>query len=219
MVYTTEKELDQTAFYVFQIIPKLEETFSLCRNSTNIDSIQQYAGLLQQELKKVASVPDVFQFEYLNNLPEIKNNEAIMQETSDYLTYLSMHFYEKYQSLVKQQSSMMKRLGDSIGIEKLDLMKKDYHNDALENIVTNSNANKEYSIIDNEIIRVKGPIFQEPTSNWGRARLFSPMKMLNNEQTNTFWFNISIIWLFTAICYVFVLFDITGLIRKTLRIV
>ena len=218
MIYPTDRKLDQAAFYVFQVIPKLEESLSLCRNTTNVDSVKQYASFLQHEMLKIAAIPDVFQFEYLDNLPEIKDNQVYMQETSDYLTYLTLHFYDKYQNLVQQKSFLMAKLNDSIGTEKLVRMQEDYNNLTLEKTVTNSSAEEEYAIIDNEIIRTKGAVFQEPESNWGRAWLFSPVKLFNGQQTDTFWFNISIIWLLTAICYVFVLFDISGLINKILPI-
>jgi ABC-type multidrug transport system ATPase subunit len=218
MIYPTDKKLNQAAFYVFQVIPKLEESLSLCRNTTNADSAKQYASFLQHEMLKIAAVPDVFQFEYLNNLPEIKDNGVYMQETSDYLTYLSLHFSDQYQNLVQQKSLLMRKLNDSIGTEKLARMQEDYHNLALERTVTDSTAGKDYAVIDNEIIHNKGSIFQDPNSNWGRAWLFSPVKLFNGQQTDTFWFNISIIWLLTAICYVFVLFDFSGMIRKVLHI-
>jgi ABC transport system ATP-binding/permease protein len=218
LIYKTELKNDQAAFYAFQLIPKLEETLLLCRNTVNKDSVQHYTILLQHELGKIASVPDVFRFEYLERLPEIKDNEVIMQETSDYLTYLSLHFYEQYQNLVQQKSLLMKHLGDSIGNEKLALIRKNHHNLALEKTVLSSAAEKEYTIIDHEIVRTKGAIFQEAGSNWGRAQLFSPVKIFNGQKTDTFWFNISMIWLLTAGCYVWVLFDITGLIRKAMRL-
>jgi ABC-type multidrug transport system ATPase subunit len=218
LIYAADSKIDQASFYTFQVVPKLEESLAFCRNSTDNDSLRQFTELLQHELRKVALIPDVFQFEYLNNLPEIKRNAVYMQETSDYLTYLGLHFNEQYQNLAHQKSMLAKKLGDSIGINKLAGIREDYHNLALEKTVTNSTGDKEYSIMDNEIVRNKGAIFQAPASNWGRARLFSPVKIFNGQQTETLWFNITIIWLLAAICYVWVLFDITGFIRKALRI-
>ncbi len=214
LTYSTDKKLDQAAFYAFQVVPKLDESLSFCMNSRNEDSVKMHINLLQQELTKVAAIPDVFGFEYLNKLSELRGNHELVQETGDYITYLSMHFYEQYKVLFQEKSLLMGRLADSIGAERLALLRQNYHNLQLEETVTNNAAEKEYSIIGDELIRTKGMIYQDPSSNWGRACLFSPVKRFRHEKTDTLWFNISMIWLLTSLCYIWVLFDITGLIRN-----
>jgi hypothetical protein len=110
----------------------------------------------------------------------------------------------------------MGRLADSIGAEKFALLRQDNYNLVLEETVTNSTSEKEYSVIGDELVRTKGMIFQDPGSDWGRACFFSPVKRFNRQQTETLWFNVSMIWLLTSLCYIWVLFDMTGLFRNAL---
>ena len=85
-------------------------------------------------------------------------------------------------------------------------------------MVTNKDYDQPYNMIGREMIRSRDNIFQEPVSNWGRARLFCPEKMLNGQKTDTVWFNLSIVWLFSAFCYLLVLFDAVSLVRKKIHL-
>jgi hypothetical protein len=214
LIYNTNKGIEQASSLAFQVIPKLEETLMLCRNTNQEDSAIYYAGILQNELVKIAKVPDVFPFEYISKLGEVFKNATLMQETSDYLTYLSMHFYEQHENMVQQKNHLMGNLTDSLGAEKLTELQEKYHNTALERTVTNANNDTEYFISGQNIVRNKGVIYQDPVSNIGRARLFCPVKQFNGQKTDTLWFNISIIWLLTGMCYLLVLFDAGAIIRK-----
>jgi ABC transport system ATP-binding/permease protein len=213
-VYPVEKKLDQAASYVSLIIPTLEKTLTACSSSTRKDSIRQYTALLQNELRKVAFIPDVFPFEYLKAISEIPANEKVMQETSGYLTYIGFYFYQQNQELEKEKRTIQHHMIDSLGTEGLVAMKRKYHNEALERLVTHQLADKDFYIAGNEIIRTRGMIYQEPASNWGRAQFFCPVKRFNDQKTETLWFNMTVIWMLTALCYVWMLFDITGLLSK-----
>jgi ABC transport system ATP-binding/permease protein len=213
LVYNTDKEVEKASFYLFQVIPKLEETLTLCRSTTREDSARYCAMLLQHELLKIASYPDVFPFEYAGKVSEIWKNESLLQETSDYLTYLGIFFYDHYESLVQKKSQLMENLKDSIGSQKLDELRNTYHNYALEEIVTNSKTSFNYFITGSEIVPIKGAVYQDPVSNIGRTRMFCPVKLLNGQKTDTLWFNISFIWLLTAICYLLVLFNANNMFR------
>ena len=153
----------------------------------------------------------------MGELSKLKSSEKLMQETSDYLTYLSMHFYQQYESLLQKKNQLFEKLADSIGLENLAKLKEKYHNEILEKTVTNRNNTDEYVIIGDEIVRQTDPVFQEPASNIGRERLFCPVKLLNGQKTDTIWFNISVIWLFSAVFYLMVLFDAAGATRKVFR--
>jgi ABC transport system ATP-binding/permease protein len=214
LIYKQEKKLDQSAYYNFQLIPKLEETLSNCEKSRNPDSISYYAEILENELVKIESSTEVFPFEYANKMQDVRRNPDILQETRDYITYLSLFFYEKYDSALSEKDRVMKNLTDSLGKGGLKVLYENYHNDALANIVTGSFSSSDVAVIGKEVVRTKSAIFQEPQSNFGRARLFTPVKMINGRKSETLWFNISMIWFLTAACYLLVLFDVSGLIRR-----
>lgn len=218
LVYQADRELDQAAFWAFQAIPELERSLITCLYSTNADSVSNSRELLQNELVKVAGIPDVADFEFLSRVSEIPENNEIAEEVSGYLNYLSYHFYDQVDTLTLRKTVLIGRLADSLGVGNFARLRQDYHNLAIEETVINSNEQKAYQITDNEIIRKSGIIFGTPQSDWGRAPLFSPVKNFNHESYETLWFNLAIIWMLTAICYVWVLFDLSGAIRNIFRI-
>jgi ABC-type multidrug transport system ATPase subunit len=214
LFYDTDKNLSQASYYTLYVIPKLQEALLRCIQTDDEDSAAYYTGLLKNEMLKTKVYADVFPFEFVYDLTDIKSNENLARETSDYLTYLSLHFYDKYKNLLQKKENQLDSLNNLIGRDSLAELKDNYYNEALEKTVINQEADFSYTLIGKEIIRNTDNIFQEPSSNQGRARLFCPVKILNGQKTDTFWFNLSIIWMFTAACYLLVLFDAASLWRK-----
>jgi ABC-type multidrug transport system ATPase subunit len=215
MVYESDRKISLASYYSLYVVPKLQETLArYIRASDNKDSLDHYAALLKNEMIKMNVLTDVFPFEYMADLPNMKNNENLAQETSDYLTYLSLHFYQQHENMIQKKKRMLDSLNTAMGKGVLESIKRDHDNAALENRVVNKNSGKPYTMMGDEMIRNKDNIFQEPSSNLGRACLFCPFKQLHQQRTDTIWFNLSMIWLFTATCYLLVLFDAGALIRK-----
>ena len=214
LFYDTDKKLSQATYYTYSVVPKLQESLTRCLLTDNKDSVNYYTGLLKNEMLKINVFADVFPFEFVYDLDDIRSNENLARETADYLTYLNLHFIEKYQNLLQEKDNQLDSLNNVLGREALDEIKNNYYNEALEKTVTNRDADFPYSLIGKEIIRNTDNIFQEPSSNLGRARLFCPLKILNGQKTDTIWFNLSVMWLFTSACYLLVLFDATSLWRK-----
>lgn len=214
LVYPLDQQLDQTAFYAFQAIPQMEQSLLSCLSSVDEDTVQHQINLLQNEIRRMVYVTDVPPFEHIDQIPTIRDNEEIAEELNGYLTYLGGHFHDQYDTISLRRANLIGRLVDSLGATELARLRQDYHNLALEETVTRNTSDEHYKIIDDQIIRSSGMIFNTPRSDWGRAALFSPVKVFSNQATDTLWFNISVIWLMTSLCYIWVLFDITGLIKK-----
>ena len=210
LVYENDKNLDQAAFYSFHGVPQLESSYSIAINSEHPDTVKNSLALLEHEIRRTADVADVFPFEYVNLIPDMVNKEDLAQEVSGYITYLSLYFYDQYDTLVNHKTTLLERLSDSLGAENFEQLRLKHHNLALEQTVTNSTSEQPYRVVDNEIVRTSGMIYDVPDSKWGRACLFSPVKIFQIQQAETLWFNIAVIWFFISICYVWVLFDISG---------
>jgi hypothetical protein len=217
LLYMADKKLDQASFHALQVIPRLESVLGRCENPEFRDSLQHYSALLQNELVKIAADTNIFPFEYISNLPDILTKPDLIGETRDYLTYLNVYYYDQYERADAEKNTLLSQLNDSIGSENLVALKKKYYNDAVESAVLNSTTQKDYSIIGNDIIRTSGAVYQDPVSNFGRARMFSPVKMINERKSETLWFNISMIWLLSAVCYLFVLFDVSRFFRRAFQ--
>jgi ABC transport system ATP-binding/permease protein len=214
LVYDADKNLSQVSFFSSYVIPKMQESLILCLRTDDEDSVSLYTGLLKNEMLKIRSFPDIFPFEFVNDLGDLKKKENLAVEAHDYLTYLNLRFFDQYQKLARQKSFLLDSLNKTLGKKTLAAIHRDNFNHALENVVTNKNYGLPYVWIGKELVRTRENIYEEPSSNYGRAKLFTPKKQLNNQKTETIWFNISVIWLFTAVCYLLVLFNAASLVRR-----
>jgi len=105
---------------------------------------------------------------------------------------------QKYDSLVKQFG----------GKKQVIAYKQKYHNAAIEQIALNRLELKRIVEYKQELIQLKDPVFQIPTSRNGRAQLYAPQKRIGNYLIDTFWFNIIIVWLTSIIFYLSLYFDV-----------
>jgi len=92
------------------------------------------------------------------------------------------------------------------------LYKKLYYNENLATLVRNSNTEQRIVEKDNVFIRRVDPIFQLPNHNRHpldyRTHMFAPVKYFLGMKFDTFWFNVSVIWLMTIILYILLYFDV-----------
>ncbi len=209
LVYESERELSQAGYLSSQLVPGLQNILARCDTAgLDKDSLEYYTGILQHELTKIAASDDIFPFEYINDLSRLAEDENLMNETSDYLTYLSIYLYGEYERLLRERDRRLQQLEDSLGAEALNNLKLTYANRRTEELVRNQEADRGFSVIGMEFIRKADPIFQEPQSDIGRALLFSPQKkFVNGQITSTVWFNVSIIWLFVFLFYFLLLLN------------
>ena len=63
------------------------------------------------------------------------------------------------------------------------------------------------------MISRKNAVYREPLRNNGRAHFYAPVKRIFNLKVDTFWFNLSLTWIFNLFSLVFLYFDA---IRKIL---
>jgi ABC transport system ATP-binding/permease protein len=217
LIYDEDKKLNEASFYSNYVVPKLQETLVRSLRTNSEDSVAMYTGFLKNEMRKVTGFKDIYPFEFINDLGNLRKNEKLPVETHDYLTYLSFQVHEYHQDLIRERAMKMDSLKQVLGGRTLAEIKSKNFNQALENVVTNRNYPVPYVMSGAQMIRTTGNIFDEPVSNYGRARLFTPRKQFNFQKTDTIWFNISVIWLFTAGCYLLVLFNAFSGIRKIFR--
>ncbi len=94
---------------------------------------------------------------------------------------------------------------DSLGNEAFRNLKNNNYNTRIANLVMNKDEPLSLKTYKNKLYQLSDPIFQRPTSNFGRAILFVPEKKFRGEVLDTLWFNITFIWLFSFLFYLILL--------------
>ena len=77
-----------------------------------------------------------------------------------------------------------------------------YENKSLSDLVLSKNVLGEKVLEkDGRLIRKYEPAYMNPTSRWGRAQLYAPVKQIGIFQIDTLWFNVIFIWLYSLLLY------------------
>ena len=81
-------------------------------------------------------------------------------------------------------------------------------NEALSNLVRNTNKTVKLVEVDDGIIQKLDPIYIMPMNDFGRANFYAPFKRINERLIDTLAFNTFVIWLFSVIMYLTLMTDL-----------
>jgi hypothetical protein len=82
-----------------------------------------------------------------------------------------------------------------------------YHNKSLEVLVLNSDAKDFYRETQVSIMQKVAPVYKDPDFNNGRAHFLASQKRIAGKSFDTFWFDLSVIWLMCTTLYLALYFD------------
>lgn len=123
-------------------------------------------------------------------------------------------YIRKYNLAVRERDSLYKALVNELGgPDQFLSFRQKYHNNQLADLVTNERELESYSVHDGEMIALKDGVYRKPEPDSWRAHFYAPVKHLFGMAIDTFWFNISVIWMFSVFLFVLLYYD---LIRRGL---
>jgi len=131
-------------------------------------------------------------------------------------TYLKKVFNSLATKAGNKKDAKFVELVNNIGKDAAFKLKEDNYNKSLAEIVLNKMQLKKIIELDGELIQKKDPVFMEATSNFGRAQFYSSEKKVLGYVFDTFWFNLSVIWLGTFMLYIALL---ANLLKKVLSFI
>jgi hypothetical protein len=95
------------------------------------------------------------------------------------------------------------------GVVGLNKLRNDYENDRLNlEVLGKLNPGKGIVRLNDRFVRKIDLGFMKGTSRSGRAHFYAPFKKLGNNEIDTFWFNLAVIWIESAILYLALCFDL-----------
>lgn len=210
--YEYDQAVSESTYKTSFLIPRLlniaEECERNAENPLNEKLMVKDLQILHHELEVLGTNPNLFPFEYIDNLNVDYFDKDIAAETLDYLTYLRFAFQESVREATRKRDSIYQVLVDSIGEEALYALKQDNHNEQISDILTNRIEINKILQVKDRLIQKKDPVFMIPESNVGRAQFYAPFKKFNDHLYDTKWFNLMAIWIFSFILYVLLLLDV-----------
>lgn len=226
--FTLQKEINEAEFnkvYRLKALRDAVETslFEYRRNPSNMsdnDDVPvrkarpQFTRLLllKNELTKLATVNNLPEFDYINDLTPNRFNPDIADSLTKYLNRMDLVF----NSWSARASDIKDRFyfANDILLKKLE---NEYYNYKLEEIVTKPYERKKILIYNNSLIQNTDPIYLDPEKKGilnFRTHFYAPSKYIFGIKADTFTFNISFVLLSTILLYIALYYEV---LEKTIH--
>lgn len=210
--FDAEKKLSQASFNISFRFPELEAITNSLVQDTNksAESYQVRLTILRNELRRLAGKSGTPEFTFLSSLTPKSFNENVGKSVLRYLETLKTRFYFLLDDATSEQEGIYNALVRNIGRDSIIGLKKATYNEALADMVLNRNELKLLQYGADRLIQKKDPVLMDPDSPYGRAHLYSPVKMIGSRKIDTFWFNVFVLWAMTGILYFLLVKDVFG---------
>jgi hypothetical protein len=212
LFFDVEQKLSHSSYVNSFLIPRLEiineNLNAQLKNEGKNDNFESRIGLLRNEVAKLHSVHG---FEKYNELDAISNNnysESASKALEAYLEKAKHYYRNEYNTVIYQKDTIYQELVNTIGRDQLLDIQKGNSNKNIASLVQNREELDKILEINGELVQKKDPIYMIPESNFGRAHFFSPVKKIAGVQFDTFYFNLTIVWLMSLFLYFALYYDL-----------
>ena len=210
--FEDEKIISNADYKTSFLIPQLQNKLGLCmrRKDSGMDSLALIRDLriISNELDIIAINEDLPPFQYIHLLNNNDFSESVMEQTYQFLVRLDKNLSEEEKKANERKDTKYQQMINEMGQDEFVDFKQRYYNKKLADIVLNRDEISKVYQTHRRLIQKKDPIFMEPTSNFGRAHFYAPVKIVNKVKIDTLWYNILMMWLLSGILYLMLLFDL-----------
>jgi hypothetical protein len=214
-----DKILSKATFKKDYWIKEIEKKVNSLDNHFGLKEFKEESSanlkLLINELsKELTEHPEI----KTNVIEKLKRNEYTL-ETSKEIKLLLETFRKKYIQLFNKASNKKDAIIYKLEKEnkaKFLLLKDNYFNQNLEDLVRNASELDKIIEIDGQLLQRSDPIFKDGTTDeFIRAHFYAPRKNFFGKMVDTYWINIGVLWLMTLVLIITLYFDV---LRKLLEL-
>jgi len=197
------------AYLIPELTDRLDYINQNINNRKNFKQVIFDINLLSNELKKL-SLKTSYNYKPLVSELDIQDfNTETYNRISTFLNNTRNKYHSIYLKALKENDEKYSRLiEEKGGTEAFNSFKNKYYNTQLASIVRNEKEMVNFFVFNDNIIKLKDPVYTLPMDYNGRSHFYAPMKRIGNYYLDTFWFNIAIVWLSTILWFIFLYFDL-----------
>lgn len=222
--YEYDQQISNNTYYASFLIPrlqiKLDETAKSISTKKITDITRSDLTLVKNEMRLLQRDLNLDDVEY----PKVPsyNPHAItlieINKLNSFLVDLKNKLQDNSKNINKAKEKRYEQLIEKLGSpDKAFSFRRENHNNALEDLVLNRNEFEKIAIYKYRLIRKHDPAYAIPTSIYGRAHMFAPIKRLGNLKIGTLWFNAMAIGLMSLVLYFMLLTNMLRAINKYLE--
>ena len=140
---------------------------------------------------------------------------GVADRAIEYLKQVQTWFSDQHRDIQRKKDRLTINIEKEEGKSYLYQQKLKHHNKSLEALVLNSDSREFFRETPERIVQKVVPVFKKPDSNSGRAHFLASEKIIAGKSFETYFFNVSVIWLMSLTLYLALYFDV---LRKLMSI-
>ncbi len=210
--YDVEKRESSADFRQVYLVPELEKRYNQCFDELSAkDKIVENTDALKvlyNEVKKELTINPAVPFDISLLTPDKFNLDAAVQLEA-FIESMNKRYMEEF---ARANTEKEKLIGVMLGqnAQLYNYLKNAYQNEHLGEIVKKSFEKNKILEFDHELVQQIDPIYKDPTTTNlvnVRTHFFAPRKYFAGTFFDTYWFNICLIWAYSALLYMALYFD------------
>jgi ABC transport system ATP-binding/permease protein len=213
--YLMEKSESKANFKMVYTIPALQKRLEACNEEYGkigkIDKTVNNLLLLRNEIAKELTTNDSLKFKNAEGIVPEKYSPKMAKALQSFIDKTNEYYSRLYNRATEAKEKKINRMleKDPVGFKK---MKDSYLNENMADMVKKVFEKEENKILEynHQLVQQFHPIYQDPTItgvfSW-RTHFYSPVKPFLGNFYDTFWYNMSVIWLFTIILFITLYFE------------
>jgi len=210
--YEIQKRESMADFRQVYLIPEIQKRFNSCFDEIAMNGkIEKHANdlkILHNEVKKELSLNKKAEFDLSLLTPEkFSLDAAYMLE--EFIELYSERYVAEFD---KASNDKQRLIGYMLEQNEAlyNKLKNTCQNENLGEIVKKSFEKNKVLEFDGELVQQIDPIYKDPTTTGlinVRTHFFAPRKYFAGRFFDTYWFNISFIWVYSLLLYIMLYFD------------
>ena len=210
--YDIQKRESAADFRQVYLIPELEKHFNSCFEELSakgkVVENTGYLKTLYNEVKKELALHPAAPFDLSLLTPDRFDTDAAIRLEA-FIEEMNKRYIMEFARANSEKEKLI-----AIMLEQnaplFTRLKNSYQNEHLGEIVKKSFEKNEILEFNHELIQQIDPIYKDPTTTGlinVRTHFFAPRKYFAGTFFDTYWFNICIIWIYSALLYVALYYD------------
>jgi len=219
--FTLDKEISKASFKLVYWLPEMNNITNELNEALmegkpqkmnqSVALTQKHYSLLLFEIKKENHFNKYSKFQIEELKPERISLETVL-ELEKYLASLERLYRKKLDFYQKKKDRLIGQIITQKGKEGYLKLYQKHHNEALDQFLRRAGEENRILHAEGHLVQQIDPVYNDQTipSNFldYRSHFFSPYKYFAGFRFDTFWFNISILWLMVFTLFLSLYFDL-----------
>lgn len=207
--YLYDKNMAESDYKKIYYIPELEtqlDFVNLHHQNPQAEIQQEVANrlsLLRNEIGNELATVGKDNFREFDRLYPEKYDSSVYSKTQNFLKILTQYYVNRYNTADKKKQSIIRAATETEAKEKeFEKFKDSYQNESISELVKNTTEQHRIIKSGNKLIQKIFPIYKDPDPEHivdFDAQFYMPSKHFLNQNIDTLFFNLGVIWSMTII--------------------